>query len=74
MAVVIVVFARELGGIFSNDPELLAMYAELALPLAAMLLSFSMACFLERIPMAMGRTRLVMQLGLLGSWAGQVRE
>jgi hypothetical protein len=63
MAVFILVFARELGGIFSNDPELLDMYGELALPLAAMLLTFSMACFLERIPMAMGRTRLVMQLG-----------
>jgi hypothetical protein len=74
MAVFILVFARELGGIFSNDPELLDMYGELALPLAAMLLTFSMACFLERIPMAMGRTRLVMQLGLVGSWVGQVRR
>jgi hypothetical protein len=26
--------------------------------------------FLERIPMTMGRTKLVMNVGLLGSWAG----
>lgn len=72
MALVIWTFARELGRIFSNDPEVLDKYAELALPLAAMLLSFSMACFLERIPMVMGRTKLVMHLGLVGSWMGQV--
>ncbi len=35
-----------------------------------MLMNFSVA--LERIPMAMGQTRTVLIIGLIGSWAGQV--
>ena len=27
---------------------------------------------LERIPMAMGRTKTVLIIGLIGSWAGQI--
>ena len=46
--------------------------AQVGLPLACMMVTFGMACFLERIPMAMGRTKVVMNLGLIGSWAGQV--
>ena len=37
-----------------------------------MMVTFAMAVLLERIPMTMGRTQLVMNVGLLGSWVGQV--
>ena len=65
-------FAREVGALFSSDPELIELYHSVRGPLAAMTMSFAMAVFLERIPMVMGRTKLVMNVGLLGSWAGQV--
>eukprot|EP01043_Picozoa_sp_COSAG02_P028079 COSAG02_NODE_1685_length_11320_cov_4.020408_6_plen_101_part_00 len=62
------------GSLFSNDPELIELYHEVRLPLTAMMVTFAMAVFLERIPMTMGRTKLVMNVGLLGSWVGQVRS
>ena len=65
-------FAREVGSLFSSDPELIELYHSVRGPLATMTMSFAMAVFLERIPMVMGRTKLVMNVGLLGSWAGQV--
>ena len=64
--------AHATGSLFSNDPELIDLYHEVRLPLTAMMVTFAMAVFLERIPMTMGRTQLVMNVGLLGSWAGQV--
>ena len=66
------VYARQLGSIFSTDPELLDLYQEVGGPLAAMMVTFGMACFLERVPMAMGQAKVVMYLGLIGSWLGQV--
>ena len=51
-------FARELGSLFSSDPELIELYHSVRGPLAAMTMSFAMAVFLERIPMV-GRTKLV---------------
>jgi hypothetical protein len=62
------------GSLFSNDPELIELYHEVRLPLTAMMVTFAMAVFLERIPMTMGRTKLVMNVGLLGSWMGQVPD
>lgn len=32
----------------------------------------NLAVFLERIPLAMGRTKLVLAVGMVGSWVGQV--
>ena len=36
--------------LFSNDPELIDLYEEVRLPLTAMMMTFAMAVFLERIP------------------------
>jgi hypothetical protein len=49
-----------LGAIFSNDPELLDLFEDVRGPLACMMVSFALAVFLERIPMAMGRTKVIM--------------
>ena len=61
-----------IGSLFSNDLELIELYHEVRFPLTAMMVTFAMAVFLERIPMTMGRTQLVMNVGLIGSWVGQV--
>ena len=53
----IIRYSRQLGKLFTNDPELLDMYANVGMPLSAMLITFSMACFFERILMTMGEAR-----------------
>lgn len=43
--------------LFSNDPELIDLYEEVRLPLTAMMMTFAMAVFLERIPYVQGTTQ-----------------
>lgn len=40
--------------------------------MVAMMVMMNSAVLLERVPMAMGRTSVVLGVGLIGSWAGQV--
>ena len=56
----------------SNDVSLLDKFEEIRVPLAVVttLMNFSVA--LERVPVAMGRTKVVLFFGLIGSWIGQV--
>uniref|UniRef100_A0A0G4GH14 Multidrug and toxic compound extrusion protein n=1 Tax=Chromera velia CCMP2878 TaxID=1169474 RepID=A0A0G4GH14_9ALVE len=70
--VLVIVFARQLGRIFGDDPEMLASYEEIRYPLCAMLVLMNFSVYLEQIPMAMGRTGTIFWAGFLGSWAGQV--
>lgn len=51
---------------------MLKLFGEVRWPLAGMMVFMNLAVALERVVLAMGRSRLVLGLGLLGSWAGQV--
>mmetsp|Transcript_43080 Transcript_43080/g.99184 ORF Transcript_43080/g.99184 Transcript_43080/m.99184 type:complete len:501 (-) Transcript_43080:212-1714(-) len=72
LAAAIVFIPRQLGSIFSEDPEVLDGFEECALPLAAFAFFMNMSVQLEAIPMAAGRVNSVFYAGLIGSWIGQV--
>ena len=72
LAVVVFTIPRSLGKIFTDDPKLLDTFEHIRLPLATTVFFMNSAVLFERIPMAMGRTRAVFVMGVLGSWAGQV--
>lgn len=63
---------RMLARIFSSDPRILDLFAQVRLPLATMMVGMNLAVFLEAIPRSLGRTKLVLKMSLLGSWIGQV--
>mmetsp|Transcript_74317 Transcript_74317/g.174458 ORF Transcript_74317/g.174458 Transcript_74317/m.174458 type:complete len:148 (+) Transcript_74317:99-542(+) len=58
--------------VFSTDDEVLNLFEESGWALAAMMVTMTLSVNLERIPLAMGRSKLVLGLGLVGSWVGQV--
>mmetsp|Transcript_23732 Transcript_23732/g.32674 ORF Transcript_23732/g.32674 Transcript_23732/m.32674 type:complete len:508 (-) Transcript_23732:78-1601(-) len=72
LAVVVYLFPRQLASIFSSDEVVVNMFEEIRLPLAWMMVVMNFSVNLERIPLAMGRSRAVMFLGFVGSWVGQV--
>jgi len=65
-------FPRTLGSIFSNDPAILNLFSDIALPFATTAFFMNMSVFLERVPLVMGRTTAIFIVGLIGSWVGQV--
>jgi MATE family multidrug resistance protein len=60
------------GRLFSDDPEILKLFEETALPMTIVTTCMPLSVALERIPLAMGRSRVVLVMGLIGSWALQV--
>eukprot|EP00403_Amphidinium_massartii_P021485 CAMPEP_0178389758 /NCGR_PEP_ID=MMETSP0689_2-20121128/10291_1 /TAXON_ID=160604 /ORGANISM="Amphidinium massartii, Strain CS-259" /LENGTH=505 /DNA_ID=CAMNT_0020010237 /DNA_START=4 /DNA_END=1521 /DNA_ORIENTATION=- len=72
LALAVMIFPRELGSIFSKDPQVLDGFAECRVPLAAFAFFMNMSVQLEAIPMAAGRVNSVFYAGLVGSWIGQV--
>jgi len=72
LSVLVVSFPRYLAAIFSSDLEIQDRFEDIRFPLAAMMFLMNFSVFLERIPSVMGRTKLVLAAGLLGSWGGQV--
>ena len=36
------------------------------------MVAMNLSCCLERVPVTMGRTKLILYAGLIGSWVGQV--
>eukprot|EP00746_Dinoflagellata_sp_MGD_P028243 gnl/MRDRNA2_/MRDRNA2_166769_c0_seq1.p1 gnl/MRDRNA2_/MRDRNA2_166769_c0~~gnl/MRDRNA2_/MRDRNA2_166769_c0_seq1.p1 ORF type:complete len:578 (+),score=83.67 gnl/MRDRNA2_/MRDRNA2_166769_c0_seq1:201-1736(+) len=70
----LVVYAcpQQLALIFSNDKEIIDLFVSIRLPLALMMVVMNLAVFLEAIPRALGRTKKVLYMGLIGSWVGQV--
>jgi len=72
LAAVMMLFARDVARLFSPDPAIQELFHEVRAPMVAMMVLMTLAVLLERIPMAMGRTSVVLGVGLLGSWAGQV--
>jgi MATE family multidrug resistance protein len=58
--------------IFSSDPEVIAMYEHVALPLTGTLIAMNFSVLLERIPLSCARMQAVLWTGVVGSWAAQV--
>jgi hypothetical protein len=52
----------------------LDLYEDVKWPLAAVVVLMNLSVVLERIPLAMGRSKIILAMGLMGSWVGQVRR
>jgi len=72
LSLIVYVFPRALGSIFSNDPAILDQFSFIAFPFATCAFFMNLSVFLERIPLVMGRTQAIFFVGLIGSWIGQV--
>ena len=72
LSIIIVTIPEQVAKVFSTDPEVLKLYIAVRWPLAAMMLFMNLAVVLERVVLTMGRSKLVLGLGLVGSWMGQV--
>jgi MATE family multidrug resistance protein len=71
-AVYIATAAGATGRIFSDDADILALFRETALPMTIVTVFMPLSVALEKIPLSMGRSRVVLFVGLIGSWALQV--
>lgn len=72
LAVAVYSMPRQLAHIFSTDPDVIDEFERIRLPLAATMFFMNLSVMLERIPISMGRTRLILMTGVIGSWVGQV--
>ena len=70
--VLILLIPRQLGAIFSSDKHVLDLFESTRWPMAAVSIGMTAAVAFEQVPAAMGRTRVVLGMGLIGSWVGQV--
>jgi len=68
----VALFARDLAKVFSGDSEVADLYHGCRFPLAAVVGLMSLSVVLERVPLAMGRSDVVLGVGLVGSWGCQV--
>ena len=64
--------ARLIGMIFTDEKPILDMFEKVNLPLAIWMISMNLSVANETILSNMGRSQLVLYLGLIGSWVGQV--
>lgn len=72
LASIILAVPRQLGMIFTHDQHLLDLFEDARYELAATVFFMNLACVLERVPVACGRTKLVFVFGFIASWAVQV--
>lgn len=72
LATIVLALPRQLGMIFTNDRHLLDLFEDARYELAATVFFMNLACVLERVPIACGRTKLVFVFGFVASWSVQV--
>ena len=72
LSVLVLVFMRQIASIFSDDQVVIDSFVAVRWPLSVMIFVMNFSVFLERIPVAMGRTKVVFYAGFVGSWVGQV--
>lgn len=72
LALLVAMFPRQCGAIFSADPVILDLFEEARWPMAAFVLTMNVGTMMEGIPRAAGRMRLAFYAGVVGSWVGQV--
>lgn len=63
---------EQLASVFSNDQEVIERFVAVKLPLSVMLLSMTFSVYLESLIVGMGKTKEVLQIGIVGSWLCQV--
>lgn len=67
----IALFSRQMGLIFSSDPVILDEFDRVGLPLATTTMAMNLSVAFEGIVRAMGRPKIVLYIGLVGSWVFQ---
>lgn len=67
-----VFFIDKLASIFSNDPEVIALFVECRLEMAFMIFFMGFAMHFESLLVALKKTDTLFKAALLGSWGGQV--
>jgi len=67
-----VVFIDKLARIFSNDPEVIALFQECRMEMALMIFFMSFAVHFESLLVAVKKTDSLFKAALIGSWGGQV--
>lgn len=72
LCVVVYNMVRPIGAIFSGDPAVIEQFVQARLSLVVMIFNMNLSVFLERILMALGRSKIVFYAGVIGSWVGQV--
>merc|ERR1712039_442795 len=72
LCVLVASIPRYFGMIFSNDPKVLDVFEECRFTLTAFVGLMNFAVVLEKIPIAVGRTKTLFWMGVIGSWVGQV--
>ena len=72
LCVVVYNMVRPIGAIFSGDPAVIEQFVQARLSLVVMIFNMNLSVFLERILMALGRSKIVFYAGVVGSWVGQV--
>ena len=72
ISVLVVLNARLLGMIFTQDAAFLDMFEASAVPFTATLFFMNLSVAIEQVPMSMGRTSEVFWYGFVASWFGQV--
>lgn len=72
LGLVIIAAPRQLAMLFSSADDVLDAFESVRYTLALTTVTMNLAVVAEGMLMSMGRTRTVLVVGLLGSWAGQV--
>ena len=67
----IALFSRQLGSIFSSDPVILDEFERVGLPLALTTAFMNLSVAFESIVKSMGRPKIVLYTGFVGSWVFQ---
>jgi len=72
LSLVVALFPRVMGSIFTSDPEVLDLFEYSRWPMAAFVLLMNMGTMMESIPASAGRMKTGFYAGIIGSWVGQV--
>lgn len=67
-----VIFIDKLASIFSNDPEVIALFIECRWEMALMIFFMGFSMHFESLLVALKKTDTLFKAALLGSWGGQV--
>ena len=62
--------SRLIGKIFTDDPDILELFQQIRFPLALWMAAMNLSVANEIILSNSGRGKLVLYLGLIGSWVG----
>lgn len=63
---------RWFGRIFTNDDHFIDLLEETSLPFTLTLILMNLSVAIERVPYALGRTKIVFWCGFIASWGAQV--